>query len=81
MKPSKQYTFHANDVWGNAKDGFTVNDTYPSRGVWTIPDDATDYQVNRILRIRGVKWEWHEHGAYGELKNGNPICQLRLVEE
>lgn len=45
-----RYTVHALDVWGNAEDGYEVNDVYPSRGTIELPADATDAQIVAALQ-------------------------------
>lgn len=40
-------------MWGNERDGFEVNDVYPSRGSITIPVDATDDEIITALKKEG----------------------------
>ena len=69
----RRYRICTYDVWGNAKDGWEVNNVF--RGDTTVdircrlqtfnegtPNefhtwDATDRQLNRALGIRGAEWE------------------------
>lgn len=47
------YNVHPLDVWGNKREGFEVNDVYPSRGSITIPVDATDDEIIAALKKEG----------------------------
>ena len=69
------------DVWGNAKDGFEVNAAYTTGEVVDIPDDASDYQINRLLGVRGCVWDGEpEYTLYATQKrNGKPAGELRRV--
>jgi hypothetical protein len=83
------------DVWGNARDGFDVNDRY-KHGVFTIKCkrevfnsgtphefasyEPTDRQLSRAASICGASWDGCEGVFYAEKKsNGMPICEL--IEE
>jgi hypothetical protein len=44
---------HSLDVWGNARDGYDVNDVYPSSGTIIVPIDATDDEVIAALKADG----------------------------
>lgn len=48
-----KYTVHGLDVWGNRRDGFSVNDVYPSHATIELPDDATDKQIIQALKDIG----------------------------
>jgi hypothetical protein len=47
------YRVHPLDVWGNAKDGFQVNDVYPSRGEVQFPEDASHEEIVAALKKAG----------------------------
>ena len=47
------YNVHGLDVWGNAREGFWVNDVYPSQGKVTIYDGATDKEIVQSLKREG----------------------------
>jgi hypothetical protein len=48
-----EYEVHPLDVWGNKKEGFSVNDVYPSRGRISIPEDATNDEIIAALKKEG----------------------------
>ena len=85
------YAVHGLDVWGNAREGFDVNDVYPSRGRVSIPDDATDAEVIQALKREGfidskirfksvtVDGENGETLYIGESRTGKPVYELRAV--
>lgn len=80
------------DVWGNAKDGFDVNDRY-SHGYVTIrcqrkvynagtPNEfetfePTDRQLSRAAGFSRVEWDGGDGSFYASAKsNGMPIGEL-----
>tara|TARA_R110000803_G_scaffold112424_3_gene180786 strand:- start:545 stop:775 length:231 start_codon:yes stop_codon:yes gene_type:complete len=67
------------DIWGNAKDGFEVNQAFTTGRYIEASDIDSDMAINRRLGIRGVTWEGEaEYGLYGTLKrNGMPALELR----
>ncbi len=95
-KSQKQtYELITYDVWGNARDGFEVNDNF-SQGNVSLTVKAqvfnpgtkqefivfipTDLQLNRLLGIRGGIWDGDKGTWYCDNKrNGKPICELRRV--
>ena len=66
------YTLWSYDIWGNARDGFEVNDRY-KHGTVTIrckltifnagtpyefvSYDPTDHQLSKAAGVRGVEWD------------------------
>ena len=49
-----EYDVHPLDVWGNKREGYSVNDVYPSRGRISIPAvDATDDEIIAALKKEG----------------------------
>jgi hypothetical protein len=95
-----KYRLYTYDVWGNARDGYEVNDIHiatryadSSHNIMAIeqiiididPETATDYQINRLLKCRGITWESdyrYEMYLYGTVKrNGKPIAELRPYNE
>lgn len=49
-----KYTVHSLDVWGNARDGFDVNDVYPSHATIELPDEIVpDAQIIKALKDIG----------------------------
>jgi hypothetical protein len=71
------------DVWGNTREGFEVNQAFTTGRTITLPENASDYLINRRLGVRGVKWDGEpEYSLYGELKrNGMPALELRAVRD
>lgn len=69
------------DVWGNTRDGYEVNAAYNTGCYVDIPDNATDYQINRILGVRGITWDGEDgHILYGTFKrNACPALELRAI--
>lgn len=80
------------DVWGNARDGFDVNDRY-SQGYVTIRCKAktynagtanefttyepTDRQLSRAAGFSRVTWDGSDGSFYAEAtSNGEPIGEL-----
>jgi hypothetical protein len=81
-----EYEVISYDVWGNARDGFDVNDSRRTGVVVTIEDTDTDATINRklgragITGAQGVRWDGDEYALYGEYKrNGRPAAELRAV--
>lgn len=48
------YNVHPLDVWGNARDGWQVNDIYPSDGTIEVPEDATNKEIVTALKKEGL---------------------------
>lgn len=86
------YSVHGLDVWGNAREGFEVNDVYPSRGKVAIYDDATYSEVVQALKKEGfidpkvrfksvtVDGETGFTLYIGEARTGKPVYELRAIE-
>jgi hypothetical protein len=69
------------DVWGNSHDGFEVNQAFHTGDYIELPENPSDYLINRRLGLRGVVWEGEmQFGLYGTVKrNGYPALELRPV--
>ena len=83
------------DVWGNARDGYDVNDRSKwgtvticckeeKHNVGTAHEfstfEPTDRQLSRAAKFSRVKWEWQDGGVFwAETKGGRPVGEL--VEE
>lgn len=82
MTTIHRYKLYTYDLWQDADGGWSVNDVYPQPGVYTIPDDATDYQINRKVSGRGITWDGEPgYTLYAENKrNGKPVCELRCID-
>jgi hypothetical protein len=84
-----EYEVISYDVWGNARDGFDVNQSFRTGVVVTVEDTDTDATINRklgragITGARGVTWDGTPGMAlYGEYKrNGRPAAELRAVTD
>lgn len=84
------YDVHGLDVWGNAEDGYDVNDVYPSRGSVTLRDGMTDAQIVSSLRREGfigsrvrtkrvrVDGDMGDALYIEDAKDGKPVYQLRV---
>lgn len=92
---TNKYKLYLYDVWGNPNDGYELNDIYAatitldgspfnvSSVVIELPENATDYRINRALKCRGITWEnLGEDDYHGYIKrNGKPFGELRLINE
>ena len=90
-RPSTVYEVHGLDVWGNTRDGFDVNDVYPSRGTVALYDDSTDAEIVQALkrehfidqRIRfksvTIDGEIGYVLSISEARTGKPVYELRAV--
>ena len=88
-RPRQGYSVHPLDVWGNAREGYDVNDVYPSRGNVFIFDDATDEEIVRALKDEGfidkfvrtksvsIDGETGQELYISEARTGKPVYQLR----
>lgn len=45
----RRYEIISYDVWGNAKDGWEVNDAHRTGDFIDLPDDASDKQIRQAL--------------------------------
>lgn len=82
------YRLWTYDIWGNAKDGYEVNDRY-RQGIVALPKDATDDEVIACLQDngdvkKGIRREFLEiegesgHTIYITYK-GRPEMELERV--
>ena len=90
---STLYDVHGLDVWGNRREGYSVNDVYPSQGTVEIHDDATDEEIVRALKregfidkgihTRSVSIDGERGYALyiGEARNYKPVYELRPRDE
>jgi hypothetical protein len=93
----KCYQLWIYDVWGNAREGFEVNDRSRA-GVFALPVkgetfnagterefttfEPTDRQLARLIGVRGCAFDWQEGSYYIEQKrNGRPEGELELLED
>lgn len=79
------------DVYGNAKDGFEINNQWKCGSI-RLPEDCNDRDVFRILRDQDflsdaskgtIRLENNSAPEYIEIvdrKNGRPILDLEMVE-
>jgi len=80
---------HPLDVWGNDRDGYAVNDVYPSRGSIEVPPDASHREIvtalkhggfiDRNVHLKSVEVDGDpEFGLdVGEARTGKPVYRLR----
>lgn len=69
------------DVWGNAREGFWVNQAFCTGQTVEVSEGDSDAAINRRLGSRGITWEGEiDYTLYGTLKrNGRPALELRRV--
>ena len=77
------WRFHLYDIWGNARDGWDNNQTYPASQSVIVKDDATDKQIIRKVhsKPRGIKVDNNHSDTdtiYLNRSNGSPYGELRL---
>lgn len=92
---TQTFTLYTYDLWGNARDGWDVNNKF-KQGTITIKVKGTvynqgtdqefvsyhptDLQINRAIGGKGIRWEGEtEYTLYGESKSGKPIAELERV--
>jgi uncharacterized protein YggL (DUF469 family) len=78
-----RYQIVTYDVWGNTREGFTVNQAFHTGRAVDLPDSASDRLINRRLGMRGVVWDGEPgYTLYGSVKrNGCPALELRAVSD
>lgn len=84
-----RYKVHSLDVWGNVRDGFNVNDVYPSHAEIDLPAEPTDAQVIRALvdagSLKSARFQFDVEGEIGHYMwvghapTGRPLLELRPV--
>lgn len=86
-----RYEVHCLDVWGNAEDGYYVNDVYPSCAEIELPEGYTDADMLRALRVdvlddsKPDAFYEIEGGAEDETQyvnracDGRPLLELRPI--
>ncbi|MBT9176525.1 MAG: hypothetical protein DDT20_00844 [Firmicutes bacterium] len=93
---TRTYALWTYDVWGNARDGFNVNDRYLQGEVLIICKrkvfnantpmefttyEPTDRQLSRVAGFAGVSWEGQEGDYTAELtRNGYPVGELIEID-
>lgn len=79
MATENQYELIIYEVWGNAKEGFQVNQSFRTGFFISIDPKMSDIAINRRLGFRGVEWKGNDFVLYGTFKrNGCPAAELRL---
>ena len=77
------------DVWGNARDGYEVNDR-SGIGKVRLPDDATNEQIVRALKDAGILRKTVRMSqiaidgddmfiSIDQAKDGKPVFQLEVI--
>lgn len=76
-----EYTWHRYDVWGNAEDGYEVNDIYPGTPV-TLSDTPSDEEIADTLDLGcTIDIDFTEDIIFvNEAATGKPIGQLQQKE-
>ena len=86
VTPEYYLSVHQLDVWGNARDGYDVNDVYPSSGTVGVSLSMKDSQLIRHLQnegylTRGVKYQLYGEAGYDlyvtRVSDNKPILELR----
>jgi hypothetical protein len=84
MKTYKLYTY---DLWGNAKDGYTINDYY-GQDTFELDSKLTDKEIFRLI---GIKPQSQNHVMFDNgisddsclyvvsKKDYRPVCELREI--
>lgn len=77
------------DVWGNADDGYEINDVYGVQATIEVSDNATDAEILKALVDQDVLYpgeysfdDMSDDGVYGNVcdaKTDRPIVELREV--
>ena len=63
-RPMQTWRYYSYDVWGNAEEGWDVNDVTRTSVTFEIPEGASDEEILSIVWGPGVSID---HGAdYGE---------------
>lgn len=67
------------DVWGNARDGFEVNQAFHTGRYIEVDENTSDAAINRRLGVQGISWDGDPaYTLYGTLKrNGMPALELQ----
>ncbi len=85
----KTYNLHLYDVWGNADDGYEVNDVYPSHTSIELAEGFTDEDVKSALReacgCQTNRVTIEDSGAedciyINSSEDGKPLGELRAAE-
>jgi hypothetical protein len=88
--PTTIYRVYTYDVWGNADNGYDVNDVYRSGETVEIPDDTSSRDIPGILHAAGILSDEgletvEVDDAYMDATtiylcrkdDGMPVCELR----
>lgn len=80
MKRMRLYIY---DVEGNEKDGYTVKEIGKSSYVFTIPDNATDQDIEKILQCGelSLKWDGKNSCYLSDTYTEQPLGELLTEEE
>ena len=86
-----KYEAIALDVWGNAKDGFEVNQSFHTGNFYDVPDWADNrVKILTCLKLQGCISSFsnmeidqsNEDAIYiNDKNNGKPLLELRRVTE
>jgi hypothetical protein len=92
----RTYTLWTYDVWGNARDGFQVNDRFKSGRVSIrcaakvynagkpgefLAYEPTDLQLSRAAGVKGCEWDGESDGVLYATQKSNGKPVCELVYE
>ena len=71
------------DLWGNRRDGWTVNNAFRTGIIIELenPETASNMLINRKLQSRDILWGGDpDYTLYGVNRSGKPIAELMKIE-
>ena len=73
-----KYTLYTYDVWGNARDGFEVNNRYHRADDIELPECPSDKDIRKALGIKvAIETDGDDMTIYvNRASNGKPLCEL-----
>lgn len=85
----KTYKIYTYDVWGNAEDGYEVNNMFESSFIIMLKPDCSDQEIKEALIETGfcndeilkekIDTDGDDTIIYINLSDGEPFCELREV--
>ena len=54
LRPERVYRVFSHDVWGNAKDGYEINHSYPTGETVILSKGMSDKEIVKALKEVGV---------------------------
>jgi hypothetical protein len=88
LDQSNEWRLYTYDVWGNARDGFDVNDVFKTSTILEFSDNASDADIVKALKKAGylrkgirtssIKFDGDDETIYfSDARNGRPEGELR----